>query len=126
MNFSEIQLYWGKVKLVGDYVDDVADQRAAARCEDQLGDAVGRRNGRFEIGPAFEAVRGVGVNAVALRHAADGDRVPPRGFDQDVLRFIRDHGVEAAHHAGQTYRLLRVGYDQIIGGELAVNAIQSL
>ena len=64
--------------------------------------------------------------AVTLRHTAHRDRVPPRGFDQDVLRFLRDHGVEAAHHAGQSHRLFRVGNDQIFGGELALHAIQSL
>ncbi len=51
------------------------------------------------------------MNAVAFRHAAHRDRVPPRGFDQDVLRALGDHRVEAAHHAGEADRLFRIGND---------------
>src|ERR1019366_8066034 len=66
VHFLEVELYRSKVKLAGDHVDHVADERAAARCEDQFGDPVGRSDGRFEIGAAFKSVRGVGVNAVTL------------------------------------------------------------
>ena len=71
-------------------------------------------------------MRSVGVNAVPLRHSAHGDRVPPRGFDQDVLCLLSDHRVKAAHHAGQPHRLFRVGHNEILGRELALHAIQSL
>src|SRR5208337_4754237 len=69
---------------------------------------------------------GVGVNAVPLRHAAHGDWVPPRGFDQDVFRTLGDHRIEAAHHASEPDGLSRVGYDQVFGGELTLDAIESL
>ena len=35
-------------------------------------------------------------------------------------------GVEAAHHASQRDRLLRVGDDEVFGRELAVNAVERL
>src|SRR5208282_5228321 len=123
--FPEVELYRSKVKLAGDYVDHVADELAAAGIENELGNAVGRNDGRFEVGAALKSVRGVGVNAVPLRHPAHRDRVPPRGFDQDVLRAFGDHRVEAAHHAGQSHRLFRISHNQVIGRELALHAIES-
>ena len=125
MHFSQIELHRSQIKLAGDHVDHVADERSAAGSKNQLRYSVRRSDGRFEIGAAFESVRGVGVNAVPLRHTAHRDRVPPRGFDQDVLRFLRDHGVEAAHHSSQSHRLFRVGNDEIFDGKLALHAIQS-
>ncbi len=66
------------------------------------------------------------MNAVPLRHAAHRDWVPPRGFDQDVCRSLRDHRVEAAHYTGQPHRLFRVRYDEIFGGKLALHAVERL
>src|SRR6266852_2603473 len=126
LHFPQIELHRGQVKLAGNHVDHFADERATTGAENQLGDPVSRSDGRFEIGAALKPVRGVGVNAVPLRHTAHRDRVPPRGFDQDVVRFLRDHRVEAAHHAGQSHRLFRVGNDEIFGGKLVLHAIQSL
>ena len=71
-------------------------------------------------------MRSVGVNPVPLRHTAHRDRIPPCGFDQDILSLLGDHGVEAAHHTGQPHRLPRVGNDEVFGGELALHAIQRL
>ena len=94
--------------------------------ENQFGDAVRRSDSRFEIRAALKAMRSVGMQTVPLRHPAHRDRIPPRGFDQDVLRLLRDHGVEAAHHAGQSDWLFRVGNDEVFGGQLALHAIQRL
>ena len=66
------------------------------------------------------------MQTVPLRHTAHRDRVPPRGFDQDVLRALGDHRVEAAHHTSQPHWLFRIGHDEVIGGELALHVIQSL
>src|SRR5208337_281579 len=77
-------------------------------------------------GAALKAVRSVSMNAVTLRHTPHGDRIPPSGFDQDVLRALGDHRIEAAHYASQADRLSRVGHDQIFGGELTLHTIQSL
>ena len=126
LDFAQIEFDWSKIEFARDHINHVADQRAAAGIENQLGDAVRRRHGRFEIGAALEPVRSVGVNAVPLRHPAHRDRVPPGGFDQDVLRLLGDHRVEAAHHPGEADRLFGVGNDEIFGGELALHAIQRL
>ena len=125
-HFAEVKFHGCEVELASDDVDHVADERAASGREDEFGDAVGGGDGRFEIGSALEAVRGVGVDAVALRHAAHGDWVPPRGFDQHVLRLLGDHRVEAAHHSGEADRLYCVGYDQVLGSEFAIDSIERL
>ena len=125
-HFATVEFDRSLIDLAGDDVDVAADQFSAAGFENQFGHAVGRRHGRLEIRAALETMRGVGVHSVAFRHAANRDRIPPRGFDQDVLRLLRDHGVESAHDAGERDRLLRVGDDQIFGSELAIDAIESL
>ena len=121
-----IKFHRSEIQLARDHVDHVADQRAAAGRENQFGDAVRRRDSRFEIGAALEAMRRIGVNAVPLRHAAHGDRIPPRRLDQDVFRLLRDHRVEAAHHARQPDGLFGVRDDEIFGGELAFDSIERL
>ena len=126
LHLAEIEFDRSEIELAGDHVDDVADQRSAAGRENQFGDAIGRRHGRFEIRAALEAMRSVGVNAVALRHAPHRDRIPPCRLDQDVLRLLGDHRVEAAHHSGEADRLFGVGHDQIFGRELALDAIERL
>ena len=62
VHFAQIELHRSQIKLAGDHVDHVADERAAAGSENQFGDPVGRSDGRFEIRAALESVRGVGVN----------------------------------------------------------------
>ena len=114
------------LQLAGDGIDPLAVQFAAGACENQLGHAIASQRRDAPIGAALEAMRGVGVHAVALGHAADRRRVEPRRLDQHVLRLLGDHGVEAAHHAGQRDRLLRVGDDQVVGRELAVDAVERL
>src|ERR1700687_1701420 len=124
--FSQIELHRSQVKLAGDHIDHVADESAAARRKNKFGDSVSRSDGRFAIGAALKSVRGVGMNAVPLRHPAHRDRIPPRGFDQDVFRFLSDHRVKAAHYAGQSHRLFRVGNDEIFSRKLVLHAVQSL
>ena len=126
VNLAAIEFYRRLIKLAGDYVDDAADQFAAAGFEDQFRDAICRRHGRFEIRAALEAMRGVGVDTVALRHVANGDRVPPCGFDQDVSRLLGDHGVVSAHDTGEADGFYGVGNDEIFGCELAFYAVESL
>ena len=71
-------------------------------------------------------MRSVGVHAVTLGHAANGRRIEPCRLDQHVLRPLGDHRVEAAHDARQRNRLLRVGDHQIVGRELAIDAVERL
>src|SRR6266436_4709326 len=66
LHFSQIELHRSQIKLAGDHIDHVADERAAARSENKFGDPVRRSDGRFEIRAALKSVRGVGVNAVPL------------------------------------------------------------
>ena len=68
-------------------------------------------------------MRRVGMQPVTPRHLANRNRIPPCRLDQDVASFIRDHGVKAAHDAGQGNRFSSIGYDQIFSGQLAVDPV---
>src|ERR1700687_5484046 len=52
LHFSQIELHRSQIKLGGDHVDYVADERAAAGSKNKFGDSVSRSDGRFEIGAA--------------------------------------------------------------------------
>ena len=83
----------------------------------------GDRRG-VEVGAALEAVAGVGVQAVAARGAADGHGLEPCRLNEHVLGVRRDHGVPAAHDAGQAERLGVIGDDQVFGIEGALDAVE--
>ena len=114
------------LRLARDGIDVLAVQLAASARENQLGHAIAGQRRDAPIGAALEAMRSVGVHAVALGHAANRRRIEPRRLDEHVLRLLGDHRVEAAHHARQRDRLLRVGNDEVVGRELAVNAVERL
>ena len=114
------------LQFAGDGINALAVQLAPGAGQNQLCYAIAGQRSDAVVGTSLEAVRGVGVHAMSLGHAADGRRVEPRGLDQYVLRLLGDHGVEAAHHAGERDRLLRIGDDEIFGCQLAVDAVESL
>src|SRR6202521_3539193 len=62
LHFSQIELHRSQVKLAGDHVDHVADERASARSKNKFGNPVRRSDGRFEISAALKPVRSVGMN----------------------------------------------------------------
>ena len=62
------------------------------------------------------------MQGVTLRRFANGGRIPPGGFDQDIARLFRDHGVVAAHDARQAYGLFRIGDYQVFRSEFAFDA----
>ena len=90
-------------------------------CDEGVGDGRGG-----EVGAALVAVAGVGVDEMAARGGADGCWIEPGGFDEDVRRLGGDHGVIAAHDAGEGDRLLFVGDDEIVCDEGAGGAVEEL
>jgi len=106
-----------------DEVDEFAFEFATV-LEDELGDEGVGGGGGVEVGAALEAVGGVGVEAVAAGGAADAGGVEPCGFDEDVFGFGGDHGVPAAHDAGECEGLFFVGDDEVVGFEGAVGAVE--
>ena len=54
------------------------------------------------------------------------DGIEPRGLDQDVAGLLRDHGVEAAHHAGEGDGLYGVGDDQVFRRKCTYHSIERL
>ena len=126
VNFGNAQQDRSQIQGPRDHIDGIADQFAAAGFQNHLRDQIAGENRGFEIGAAFEAMRSVGVQAVAARHLADDSWIPPRRLDHDVAGLLGDHGVVPAHDSGEADRLLRVADDEIFGGELALDAIERL
>ena len=86
-----------------------------------------RGQGRcVEIGSPLEAVRSIGVQAVALARAPHGERIEPCRFDQHVPGFRCDHRLPTAHDASERERLLLVGHDQVFRIEQTLDAIERL
>ncbi len=109
-----------------DCINALALKFAAGALQNQLGYAVAGQRRDAPIGAALEAMRGVGVHAVTLGHGANGCRIEPGRLDEHILRPLSDHGVEAAHHAGERNRFLRIGDNQVFGRQLAVDAVERL
>ena len=106
-------------------VDEIALDVAAVGEQDAAYDG-GRDWSGVEVGTALEAVAGIGVQAVAAGGAANSHGLEPGGFDEDVFGFGSDHGVPAAHDAGEAERLDVVGDDEVFGIERALDAVQGL
>ncbi len=101
------------------HVDEIAFDVAAVGEQDAADDC-GCDGPGVEVGAALEAMAGVSVQAVAARGAAHGHGLEPCGFDEDILRVGRDHGVPAAHDAGEAERLDVIGDDEVFGIEACV------
>ena len=114
------------LQLGDEDVDEVAFEGSAACGEDRLGDeGVGDGRGG-EVGTALEAVAGVGVDEVTARAGADGCGVEPGGLDEDVSGFGGDHGIPAAHDAGEAEGFEFVGDDQVVWDQGAGGAVEEL
>ena len=61
---------------------------------------------------------------VTARGSPHRDRIEPRGFDEDVLRLGGDHGVVAAHDAGQRDGAAMVGDDEIVRDQGAGGSVE--
>src|ERR1700728_2699413 len=79
-----------------------------------------------EIGAAFEAMAGVGVQAVAAGGATNGHGLEPCGFDQHILRAGRNHRVPAAHDAGKSEGFGVIGDDEVFWIERSFYSVEGL
>ena len=66
------------------------------------------------------------MEAVAAGAAADAGGVEPGGLDEDVAGGRGDHGVPAAHDAGEGEGFELVGDDEVVGGEGAGGSVEEL
>ena len=64
------------------------------------------------------------MQAVTARARANGRRIKPRGFHQDIARFFSHPRVPAAHHARQAERFPLVGNHEVITDQRAFGAVQ--
>ena len=84
-----------------------------------------RGNGcSIEIRSAFEAMAGVGVQAVAARRTANRHGVEPGSLNEYVGGGGSDHRVPAAHDASKCEGLRVIGYDQVFRIECAIQAVE--
>ena len=94
----------------------------------QLGDEL-RRAGRgvqqaLDVGPALEAISGVGLEVEGARRASGRARIEVRALEEHARGGVGDLAVLAPHDAGQADRALRVGDDAHRGVEGARLAVQ--
>ena len=102
----------------------VGDPRRARQLEQQLGREVGGRLGEVRVDALLPAVRALGAEAQPLRGEVDAVRLEVRGLEQDGRRLVADLGLLAAHDPGERDRALGVGDHQVVGRELAVDAVE--
>ena len=99
--------------------DDVVDRAhlgfgRAADVENELSDVFEVRRVRAEVDAAFVAVGGVRREVELAGTPLNGDLVPEGGFDEDVLRVVRDLGLVAALDAGETFGGVAVADDAVV------------
>ena len=74
----------------------------------------------------LEAEARLGPERVAECRPADADRIEDRRLDDDVGRRVRDLGRRPAHDPGDRQRPGRIGDEQGLGLELALDVVERL
>ena len=97
---------------------------AADDVEQQARGALDGAHLEFWIDATLETVRGIGVQPVATRLAADGQRREEGAFEQDVARLGTDTGFRAAHDAGERDRAFGIGDDERVGAQGRLFAVE--
>ena len=92
--------------------------------ENEAGGGVGRAEGLVGIGPALEAVSGVGVQTEAAGGAADAGGLEVGDFQEDVGGGLGDAGVKSTHDASDGEGFVFVGDDEVVGLEGAGLAVE--
>ena len=109
-----------------DDVDEFAFEVSTAGGKNGLAHkGVGNRCGS-EVGAPLEAVAGVGVEQMPTRAGADGGRIEPGGFDDDVFCLGGDHGIPSAHDAGEAECFDVVGDNEVFADQGAGGAVKQL
>src|SRR5205085_9732989 len=126
VDFRNPQFDWRLIQSAAYRVDLIPLKACAAGFDDSLCHSCTSQRGCTIISTAFETMRCVSVQSMPLGCLADNRGIKPRRFNQDVLRLLRNHGVEAAHDARKRYRFPGISDDQIFGRKFAINTIQRL
>ena len=69
-------------------------------------------------------MRSLGVQRVPAGGPADSAGLEHGALQQNLRSCFRYFAGSAAHHAGQRDRLLCIGDDQVVGGQLALLAVE--
>ena len=114
-------------------VAPLAADRLAVHADGARGDLARELDGVGErvaegarIGAALEPVARLGVEAVATRRAADAPGVEVGALEEHLGRRGRNFAIFAAHDARERHRALAVTHDEVVGRELARDALDQL
>ena len=125
VNFGKMQSHGSQINLPRDRVD----RARRPVCLPPIRECSAATRSQALVVASKSAPRSKRCEASVCRpwrreHLADHGGIEPRGFDEDVFRLLRDHGVESAHDSGQRDRFHGVGDDQIFRRQLALHAIE--
>ena len=107
-------------------VDRARSDRAAGPLGDQARRAIGADACQARLLALLEAQARLGPKRIAEGRAPDADRIEDRGLNHDLRGGLVDLGARPAHDAGDADRPVRVGDDERLGVELAVDMVERL
>ena len=90
----------------------------------EQGGAAGSDHRRGGIDAALVAERSVGLETLALRGLSDGHRVEISRLEEHLGGRLGDTGVEAAEHAGNAHRLLRVADHEVVAAKRVLHPVE--
>ncbi len=125
-DLSTVQFQGGALDFATNGVNEIAFDLSARGFNNQLSNAIAGRGRDAVIGPTLEPVRRVRVHAQTACRAANAGWIEPGRLDQHVLGLLGDHRVEAAHDAGNGDGLYGISDNEILAGELSLDAVESL
>ncbi len=105
-------------------VEGGCGDRAAGDLRDDLRRPIEGRKDSLRIGPALEAVRGVGPQSERPCGAPHLDRIEPGALEEDVPGRAGDLAGLPPHHPRHRHRPGRVGDHQHLGGQGTLDAVQ--
>src|SRR4051794_39839960 len=124
VHFRKAQSDGSQVQMPRHCIDRSAVQFAACRFKNERSYSITGFGCGLEVSAPFEAMGCVSVQSMAARALADRRWIEPCGFDEDVLCFLRNHGVESAHDSSECDWFYRVSDDQIFRRQFALDSIQ--
>src|SRR5579883_40823 len=125
-HFAAVQFELGTLDLPANRINEIAFDVPPGCFHNELSDTISCSGCNAVVCAALEAVRGVCVHAEPSCRAAHSCRIKPSGLDEHVLRLLGDHRVEAAHDAGDSDGLYRIGDHKILRGQLSFDAVERL
>ena len=107
-------------------VDDATRDRTAGPLGDEPGRPVRAEPGQSMLLALLEPEARLRAQGVPEGCPADAHRIEDRGLDDDVRRGVGDLGTSSAHDPGDADGAVRVGDEERVGRQLAIDVIERL